>query len=281
MQEISKTLQEEIFEGLAKTVAHNPRLTLLEIRNYGLHHRDIDKFQSLHQVFKYYPTNAPPLRLRDLQMHRCRFRLDHITMPHLRHLTSLDLMGVEELNTPARQSDNNSGTNSPSVLQEEDSFGSSLEDVWIAFRLAGVQLENIDIDMVPNSFLDYLSSYSGLKKLYIELNKLRDLQLSDSLACRFFKESLRNHTHSLEELVLSTSYEGLWCIGSHNLELLGQCKNMERICMSVNCSQLPLPLVTDDDQQKAPLSESDPNLIVGNHVILSTTNANFCSRRPS
>ncbi|PPQ89274.1 hypothetical protein CVT25_001358 [Psilocybe cyanescens] len=260
MQGISETLQEEMFEGLAKAVARNPGLILLEINNIGRYCRTIDKFQSLHQVFKYYQANAPPLRLRHLRMNLCLFRLDDITMPHLQHLTSLDLTLVEQPNTP-RDAGTESELDNSSVLQEKEQFGSSFQDVWVAFRVAGVRLENITIDVVPHSFVDYLSSYSGLKKLDIVLNNFTDRQTSDLVASRFFEESLGCHVHFLEELSLSTSYEGLWCVGSQNLELLSKCKRMKYLRMSVNSSELPLPLDIINDLKEASVLGDEPNLI--------------------
>uniref|UniRef100_A0A8H7XS09 Uncharacterized protein n=1 Tax=Psilocybe cubensis TaxID=181762 RepID=A0A8H7XS09_PSICU len=263
MHEISETLQVDMFEGLAKAVAQNPQLHLIDIRNAGFYRRNIDEFQCLHQVFKYYPREAPPLRLRDLRMFECRFRLDDITIPHLQHLTSLQLLCVEEHCTLPSQPASQSGANLDRdlVLQGKDSFCSNLEDVWTAFRSIGVQLENISIDMVPSSFLDYLASYSGLKKLNIDLHKLRNSELSDSMAAKFYDKSIIGHTNTLEELILSTSYEGLWCIGPHNFKTLAQCKNMERLCIGVNLSQLPLPSDRNGDYKTAARSDIEHNLI--------------------
>ncbi|KAH9475106.1 hypothetical protein JR316_0012217 [Psilocybe cubensis] len=233
--------QEEIFDKLAKAIAHNPILTSLDVRGI-LHFRQpiSNKAQSLHQLFKYYPSNKPPLCLRELRLRSMLTRLDHITLPHLAHLTTLHL---DRINEPTEKASNSffkrfGRDTSAGPSKETKQYGSSLEDIWNLLRIAGVHLQNITVTSISSSFLDYLSSYSGLVKLDLETSGFHDGNSSDAMAARFYDGRLNTHVRSLESLRIRASFEGRWCFGAHNVKTISSLTNLKSLCLSIRCTDL-------------------------------------------
>lgn len=71
--------QAKILDNIALAIAQNPDLISIDvstIQHYGV--PEADKSQSLHQLFKCYPTTMSPLRLRNLKLKSCLLRLDEI-----------------------------------------------------------------------------------------------------------------------------------------------------------------------------------------------------------
>ncbi|KAF8953674.1 hypothetical protein BDZ97DRAFT_1679083, partial [Flammula alnicola] len=228
----SEQYHEDTLDSLAKLVAKTPELISIEISSNWRYSQPINKTQSLHQVFKYYPVNASPLRLRHLGLKVCLVRLDEITMPHLRHLTSLNLTNIEDPNMRPRYAMGEEQEETQ-ILKEQKRYGSSLQDVWKMLTQADVRLEEITVDVVVPSFLDYLSSYSGLKKLNLTPGGFFEGTRSDAMASEFFATPFAKHTRSLQELDIGALYEGSWCFGPHNIFAISNCQNLRKLRMSV------------------------------------------------
>lgn len=239
MEETSQMYQEDIFESLARAVAQNPGLTSIDVSSSWRYHRVNHKFQSLHQLFKYYPTAAPPLRLRHLALKICLVRLDKITLPHLTHLTSLSLTLIEDPYVTRLPSSFSAHLQEDSaIMQERQRYGSRLDDIWKALIHAGVRLEAITVDAVPYPFLDYLASYSGLKALQLTPGGFHEGTSSDSVARQFFDITLKSHTQSLQDLQIVSLFEGLWCFGSHNVDVVSKCIRLRNLRMNIISYQL-------------------------------------------
>lgn len=235
--------QDEIFENLAKAIAQNPGLTSIDvsgIKHYGS--QNANKFQSLHQFFKYYPANTPPLRLRNLRLVSLLLRLDDVSLTHLTHLTSLSLEDIDDpfnLTFYSRLfGDNDFAQKHPDLMRDRKRYGSPLEDVWKVLQMAGIHLEKITVNAVPSSFLDYLSSYSGLSALDLVPGGFGDGESSDAMATRFYDGRLESHAHSLESLRIMAAYEGLWCFGSHNIESVSNLTKLKHLGMGIRSSDL-------------------------------------------
>lgn len=235
--------QDRIFENLAKAIAQNPGLTSIDIcgiRHYG--NTKANKFQSLHQFFKYYPASTPLLRLRKLRLRSLLLRLDDVTLPHLAYLTSLSLENIDDPFNPTSYSrrfgNDDFAQKHPELMADRKRYGSPLLDVWKALQTAGIHLEEIIIDTVPSAFLDYLSSYSGLSTLDLGPGGFEDGESSDAMAIHFYNGRLETHAQSLEDLRIMAYFEGLWCYGPHNVRSISNLTNLKHLGMSVRSSEL-------------------------------------------
>lgn len=263
----SPLLQDEILENLAKAIARNPglkSLTISGIPHYG--RPEASRHQSLHQLFKYYPANAPPLRLRNLRLKSFLVRLDDINIRHLQHLTSLSLQDVDDPNYVCLRllrhgyffDQKHQGLN-----QERKLYGSSTEEIWRRFTSAGVHLEKITVDEGPESFLEYLSSYSGLRELDLTPGGFTEGSVSDAIAVRFFDGILLSHAKSLEILRILPRYEGRWCFSSCNSEQLSMLTKLKHLAVAVQLSSLKTVHDRKSDQTSL---HSKPDAIVSNQI---------------
>ncbi|KDR72800.1 hypothetical protein GALMADRAFT_101133 [Galerina marginata CBS 339.88] len=254
--------EDETFDSLAKAVAQSPQLTSIEIASGWRYRLPTNKKQSLHQIFKYYPRDATPLRLRHLQLMTWLVRLDEVTLPHLKHLTSLELVNIEDpyARSPytLAESDDES-----EAKHENRRYGSSVEEIWKTMRSARIRLEELTVDVVTPSFLDYLSSYSGLKMLHITPGGFHEGTSSDALAKKFFADPLQKHSGSLEDLNIAARYEGLWCFSDHNLPAIAKCTNLKSLRIAIISSQL----WNDDDHAKAAPNSDAIKLLIDTALV--------------
>jgi len=259
---IAEQYHVEILDNVAKLVARNPKITSIEVSYDWANFKPLGKSRSLHQIFNYYPQNSTPLQLRHLSLETCLVKLDDFTLPHLQHLTSLSLTHIHDpYNTDAYQ-EFKEPFNSRHV-KEQKKYGSSRDDIWKALKLSGIQLEELALDFVVPSFLEYLASYSGLKKLQLRAGGFFNGSSSDSLARQFFSISLIHHIHSLEELRVIPSYEGPWCFGPHNEAVISRCTNLKILCMAIVSLHLRLYSLGIDNFE----GSSDRNVVVSQRGI--------------
>ena len=226
-------VREQDQENLAKVIAASPQLISMRI-TFDSHEPPCGRRQSLHQLVKYWPANRNPLHLRELSLGNCLVRLDSTTLPHLVHLTSLELVNVEDPFLihpffPEGQSEANF---------EKKIYGSSKDDLWKAITQIGVRLERIIIEDAALPFVQYLSSYSGLKKLRLIPRNFFESSTSDQVASEFFDKALQNHLHTLQDLQIDAVYEGLWCFSKHNLPVLSRCEGLRTLSMAVISSEI-------------------------------------------
>jgi hypothetical protein len=170
------------------------------------------KAQSLHQLLGcnengHNSNKTTPGGLRSLSLSQCLVRLDKLTLPHLSQLTSLTLTRVqhEDLDSDCTP------------------VSSSPHEIWTAFLSSSIRLEELTHDVVTNSLIDYLSSYSGLKKLGLKANGFHNQKASDEAAGQFFNRALPRHMESLEVLNLEAPYAGAWCYTMHSPMLIQKC----------------------------------------------------------
>ena len=230
-------------------IAQSPLLESIDFTNsYNYKRRQVST-RSLHQLFERYPEESvlPPLQLKRLSLAGCLVRLDDETvMRHLKYLTSLSLEDLLEPMTSPVYSDrdsnsvrhsNNYDSSSKALLEQQHRWGSSYEDTWRTIRNAGLKLEEITLYTIPPAFLEYIGSYSGLKKLTIGTGGFKDGVASDRAGKNFFK-ALEKHASSIEELDISAYYEGLWCFGHHNKALFSSLHSLKTLNVKVRSSDL-------------------------------------------
>ncbi|KAF8804189.1 hypothetical protein BYT27DRAFT_7302269 [Phlegmacium glaucopus] len=232
------------FKNLVKMISQSPLLESIDFTNGKDYIQRNSLTRSLHQLFESYPEDGslPPLRLKHLSVATCLVRLDDQTViRHLRHLTSLsldDLLGPlapDYSEYPDEEEDPVS--EDIFILEKQNRWGSSYEQVWRTICSADLRLEEITLYDIPSAFLEYIGSYSGLKKLIIGTRRFRDRARSDSSARKFY-EALEIHAGSIEELNVNAYYEDLWCFGEHNQVLFRTFTKLRTLSVKVHSSDL-------------------------------------------
>ncbi|KAJ7697196.1 hypothetical protein B0H17DRAFT_1197595 [Mycena rosella] len=94
-------------------------------------------------------------------------------------------------------------------------------------RLTGIAFSHA----IPELFA-YLSSYSGLQHFAITS------PATDPLADVFFDSVLPRHKDCLLTLSCPAYYEGEWCLGPRNLQVVSQLQNLQRIHMCVTADDI-------------------------------------------
>jgi len=198
----------DIIEPLSLLIAKSPNLHTLHV---GPAYRPAGSF---HHLLRNCPPNLV-LPLKHLGLQGFSLKLDSITLPHLHRLTSLTLHNVTT---------SESDPDGTYVCKTESSHP---DEIWAILKTTDVRLDGIDVNHISTSLLDYISSYSGLKKLRLSLLNFKTEGESDIAANQFYNLCLGKHTSSLEELIVMADYEGGWCLGDQALVMISLCKNLK------------------------------------------------------
>jgi hypothetical protein len=158
--------------------------------------------------------------------------LDATVIPHLRSLISLH---IKNIFSPSGQASGNPGPSSGNV--------------WPSLRLENVYLQEIVTDDVQLALIEYLASFSGLRRLRLtQASRYCTSPLaSDQLAIEFYGRALQNHVHSLESLEIDASYEGNWCFASHCSDIIKRCACLTSLKLSINSKDIEEEKNGDDD----------------------------------
>jgi hypothetical protein len=227
-------------ENLIKMISESPRLESIDWTN-----NDSDGFsstkslmRSLHQLFERYPEDVPPLRLKHLSLTTFLVRLDDETvLRHLRYLTSLSLKDILQP-LPPYPSGLGHDTDDPifkDISETSNRWGSSCEQIWGVILNANLRLEEISVYNIPSTFVEYIGSYSGLKKLIVFVERFQDEVASERVGKKFY-EALEMHASSMEELDVRAYFEGAWCFGHHNKTLFSTFKNLKTLSVRIQSS---------------------------------------------
>jgi hypothetical protein len=209
-----------LFFNLAALLASPSKLTSLTIDL--THHFPYTMSESLHQLFQYCSAKHLP-RLRHLSLDYCLVLLDEVALRNLSHLTSFKLLHTQY------------GDLGPHCSE----VASSPDDIWSAFTGSGIRLQELEHDTITDSLLDYLLTFSGLRKLSLIGLGDNEQHLSDTPAyARFCTFVLPNHQETLEELNITPFLDCRWCFGSHNAYVIAKCTKLKYISMSVISSQV-------------------------------------------
>ena len=199
-----RTGADQFLDNLAMLYASSPRLISLDVS-----HSWVLSKANLHHLFSMCNDKSPPHRLRHLGLDSYFVRLDKDTLSHLRHLTSLNL----ELFTTSLAG-----------------IASSPDEIWRTFMGSGIHLEELRHDVITMSLIDYLSSYSGLKKLHLMDSGSDNWVTADP----FFKKCLVvNHVDTLEKLTLMAGGKGPWNFCSNNSMSITKCTKLKCLAMTV------------------------------------------------
>jgi len=118
-------------------------------------------------------------------------------------------------------------------LPEELHYYGYPRGIWSTFIESEIQLEELVHNTTTPLLFDYLSSYSGLKKLDLSVSTFTNASSSDEAATRFFNDVLSRHVETLESLSLRAYYEGEWCFTPQNAGLISQCTKLNHLLMGI------------------------------------------------
>ena len=115
-------------------------------------------------------------------------------------------------------------------------------------RLEKIHLQEIIRDDVQLPLFEYLTSFSGLRRLrLIEASYHTMSLLSGQLAIKFYKRALRNHLHSLDSLDIDVFSEGNWCFASHCSGIIKECTRLTLLKLSINSEGMAEEKDDEDD----------------------------------
>jgi hypothetical protein len=199
-----------LFLGLSKLYASSFNLKSITLED--VEETDDDKFQ---QLFSCSPRANLTHRLRYLALINVSVRFDEGTLSHLTNLTSFKYSCLESL---------------------PDS------GIWIAFRRSQIYLEELEVgyDAMGESLNDYLSSFSGLKKLGLSIPAFASQASSEASAVKFWSDSFPNHVDTLESFNLHAVYDGQWCFGHHNNSVIAKCTKLTQLTIGVLPGDTPI-----------------------------------------
>ncbi|EDR13829.1 uncharacterized protein LACBIDRAFT_292638 [Laccaria bicolor S238N-H82] len=197
----------KIIEPLSLLIANSPNLHTLHLGpTYGA-------TTSLHRLLENCPPNLV-LPLKHLGLQGFSLKLDSITLPHLQRLTSLMLRNCQ------------TSQSSPDGAYVSAAESSHPNEIWAILKTTDVRLNGIDVNHISTTLFDYISSYSGLKKLRLAPLNFETLGESDLAANQFYNFCLGKHASTLEELIVMADYEGGWCLGDEALVVISLCKKL-------------------------------------------------------
>ncbi|KAF8886346.1 hypothetical protein BD779DRAFT_1801038 [Infundibulicybe gibba] len=226
----------------------------------GLSHLDLEypvgafgkRIPTFHELFSKVPADRP-IPLHYLRIRGYCFRLDHLTLPHLRQLRSLVLRTIPWIRDHKRL------LYTPGELAKSDRFASSFSEVWGVIRREALPIEEATTP-IDDIILDHLAALNGLRKLAItqDVSEINSSPLdtqthlsapSDSenevLARKFFTHVLPRHHKTLVSLSISSVFESPWFLGP-NVESLIKCTQLTELSITVNLSHPDVQKRTSD-----------------------------------
>ncbi|KAJ7488079.1 hypothetical protein FB451DRAFT_1391030 [Mycena latifolia] len=115
-------------------------------------------------------------------------------------------------------------------------------DVWTALReypdWTPNRLTHIGTEYLTSNLLEYLRSYSGIRKLELRYPP----ECDDNLLAAFFRTVLPRHAATLVELAFPAHYESPWSFGPHTVDAVAQLHNLSRLEISVNKDDIAPPI---------------------------------------
>ncbi|KAF8887400.1 hypothetical protein BD779DRAFT_1527916 [Infundibulicybe gibba] len=128
-----------------------------------------------------------------------------------------------------------------------------MDDIWKAVERGGICITSV-VAPVDDFLLDYLAATDNIKNL-----ALLEADV-DVLAQKFFTHILPRYAKTLVSLNILATYEGLWCFGMHNIDVLLQCTNLVELSMAVDtCGGHGVP-VANTVAQIISMTTALPNL---------------------
>jgi len=212
-----------LLHSISNLYASSDNLISIELDVY--HSEGFD----LHQLLARKPKADTTGRLRRLALCNVPVRIYEDTLSLLENLTSLRL-------------------SFPLYMTSNDP-----DEIWNALRLSKIFLEELEIGnfAMGHALNDYLSSFSGLKKLKLCVKEER-------FADEFWTNTFPNHVGTLQYFSLRSPLVGSrWCFGNHNRSVIAKCAKLERLTITVPPDRLPRQGFIPDIMVRATPSYTD------------------------
>ena len=196
-----------IKDELAQVIANSPLLSHLEVNvHFSKPSVSFHDFLLLASKQEFSPGKPP---LTHLALDTVKLCIDATTLPFFRSLTSLDI------------------STSP---------GEPNSELWKGLMGAKICLTNIKTDIVTSTFIDYLTSYSGLQKLTLNLRMMpHDAEFGTTEHVHdLFHLALPKHEDSLTVLSINAPGAMRWCISPDLLSPLYTCQNLVDLSLFVD-----------------------------------------------
>jgi hypothetical protein len=161
----------------------------------------------LHEIVQDLPKESP-LKLQILRVSGWNLKLDSTTLPHLKFLSSLDICQMQKR--------------------------ADVPEVWDRLYGAGIHLEDIATQDASPQLVNYLKSYSGLKRFELRGGSLRRTRvgLAETYA-DIYRIVLPKHKDSLISLKLLDRRSIHACIDAEHIPPVSLCKRLSRLSVTV------------------------------------------------
>ena len=134
------------------------------------------------------------------------------------------------------------------------------EKIWSTLRSEKSHLQELATDDVQPALVEYLTSFSGLRRLRLISTSLYRTPswVFNQLTIRFYGQGLENHISFLESLNVHVSYEGKWCFGSHCFSVIKKGTHLTFLELSIDSEDIPRGKeeVRDDTESLSPTREN-------------------------
>jgi len=197
-----RSLTDNYIQQLRNLHHTTPSFTQLELAIPFMNFNPQEQAESprnyLHEIVQDVPKGTP-FKLQILRVDGWTLKLDSTTLPHLKFLTSLDICQMLG--------------------------SSSIPEVWDRLSEARIHLEDVATRDVGPQLVNYLKSYSGLKRLELRRNPCRAPGLAETYA-DIYRIVLPMHKDSLLSLKLLDRGSIHACIHAEYIPLVSLCKKL-------------------------------------------------------
>jgi hypothetical protein len=208
------SLFDDFIQQLRNMHHTTPSLTRLElaISMIGYDKAHADPRDYLHEIVQDVPKRSP-LKLQILRVDGWNLKLDSTTLPHLKFLTSLHICQMQ------KQRD--------------------VPELWDRLNEARIHLEDIATQDASPQLVNYLKSYSGLKRFELRSRNLRRIRigLAETYA-DIYHIVLPMHKDSLVSLKLLERRSIHACIHAEHIPPISLCKKLSLLSATVRSEDI-------------------------------------------
>ena len=134
------------------------------------------------------------------------------------------------------------------------------EKIWSTLRSEKIHLQKPATDDVQPALVEYLTSFSGLRRLRLISTSLYRTPpwVFNQLAIRFYGQGLENYISFLESLNVHVSYEGKWRFGRHCFTVIKKGTHLTLLELSIDSEDIlrGKEEVRDDAESLSPAREN-------------------------
>ncbi|KAF9532566.1 hypothetical protein CPB83DRAFT_846985 [Crepidotus variabilis] len=224
---------ENLPASVSELIPSCPHLISLEIHNpYG--HNSWSKTHSLQALLgKLYEKQD----FRRLSLHGFMVAFNHSTLRHIKNLVSLSITGQRDHCPDATH-----GKGAPCT-----DICDSSPSLWAALFESGIYLEEVEHDWISESLIEYLSSFSGLRTLQLQVQQFENHLQADAAKLEFFSRAFPKHASSLEMFIIDSTAESQWRCTPDFLQHIIGCPRLKRVGFGVDSAMLNKKLGKQDE----------------------------------